>query len=116
MQMFYGIPLFLIGSGLVIFGLVKTIQLWPHDFFISESERTRRSALIGISGAIFVFGIFQLLFLFIDEDVTFSLLMTTLCFFGVTSIFVGIVGGISTYRWLWSITKSTDDIGTIRDK
>jgi len=116
MQALYSIPLFLIDLGLVIYGIVKTLKVWPRDFFISEKGRTKRSTNSGIAGAILTFGIFLLMIVYIDEEVTFSQLTRNLCFFGAASIFIGIIGGISTYNRLSAFTKSKDDIGTIRDE
>jgi peptidoglycan/LPS O-acetylase OafA/YrhL len=116
MQTLYSIPLFLIGLGFVVYGFVKTIQVWPRNFFISEKARTRRSTKSGIAGAVLIFGVFLLMLVFVGEEVTFFQLIKTLCFFGASSILIGIVGGISTYGQLRLVTKLKDDIGTIRDK
>ena len=114
--MFYRIPLFLISLGFIIYGFVKQFQAWPRDFFISERGRIKRSTKGGIAGAALIFGIFLLMLVFLGEEVTFFQLIKTLCFFGAISVFIGIIGGISTYAKLRSFTKTKDDIGTIKDE
>ena len=105
----FKISLIVLGVCLILFGFVATMKLSIPKEPITQSERIRRSLIVGVAITLFFPGMLSIASGFIPERLTFKviegIILSSICFSPM-----GLAAAFGTYNRLWSWTKLKDDI------